>query len=129
MTNKIIIKIAGIVMLITGLGHLITHFLVQFSQNPHPELEATMATTFLEIGSKVSVLDLHNGFSLAMGILLAGFGIQILRSRKRIDLIFHSILAAIILLISFLYFPLFVVVLITASFGFLIISLFKSKEI
>ncbi|WP_196885268.1 LIC_13387 family protein [Aureivirga sp. CE67] len=129
MTNKTFQKIAGITMILTGSGHLITHFIFELSENPFPELRALMEGSISELGSNISVLDFHNGFSLTMGILLLAFGIHILRSKTKNDLLIQSILGGIILTIALLYFPEFVIALLSISFISLLISIFKTKEI
>lgn len=118
-------RIAGITMLVTGMGHTVTHFILQTSQHPHPKLELAMANSILKIGSEVSVLDFHNGFSLAMGTLLVGFGVSVLRSNDKTDLLIHIILSSLIVSISAFYFPIFVIVLTSITFVTLLIRLLR----
>jgi hypothetical protein len=125
MKSNILSKTAGITMLITGLGHTTTHFLLQFSQHPHPELEAMMKNAKLQIGAEISVHDFHNGFSLTMGVLLIGLGVQIFRTIDKKGLYINSILTGLIMAIAICYFPPFVMVLTAISFISLLINLLR----
>ncbi len=117
-------RIAGITMLITGVGHTSTHFILQTVEHPHPELELAMSKALLKIGSEISVLDFHNGFSLAMGTLLLAFGLHILRNSDKVGLWINSLIAGLMVGISLLYFPVFVVILTSISLVTLLISLY-----
>ncbi|MGJ8736341.1 LIC_13387 family protein [Zobellia laminariae] len=118
-------KIGGITMLITGLGHTTTHFILENSTHPHPELKHAMKNTLIKIGSEVSVLDFHNGFSLAMGLLLISFGVSILRNKDKTGLLINLAVAGLMVLISALYFPVFVLVLTSISFTSLLLRTLK----
>jgi uncharacterized membrane protein HdeD (DUF308 family) len=123
MENQLLKKIAGISMLITGIGHTTTHFILQNSTNPHSKLISQMAETVIKIGSEVSVLDFHNGFSTSMGILLMAFGITILRNNNKTSLWIHSVFSGFLLITSIFYFPAFVIILMSTTFVSLIINL------
>lgn len=118
-------KIAGIIMMITGTGHTATHFMFQLSPNPHPELERIMANTTVNIGKEISVLNFHNGFSIAMGVLLIALGFNIFRNSDKFGSSINLIFVGLIMSISIYYFPPFVMVLTALSFIFLSIRLFK----
>jgi len=122
MKNKKLSKTTGITILITGIGHTFTHFSMQFRPNPHQDLLNAMENTKLNFGTEVSVLDFQNGFSIAMGILLIGLGIHILRYFDKTGTYINLGLVGLMLITAFFHFPLFVIILLSISFISLLIS-------
>lgn len=128
MKNKKLSKTAGITILITGIGHTFTHFSMQFRPNPHQDLLDIMANTKLNFGTEISVLDFQNGFSIAMGILLIGLGIHILRYFDKTGTYINLGLIGLILTAAIFYFPLFVIILLSISFLSLLMSAFTYEN-
>ncbi|BDD03928.1 hypothetical protein AUTU_14110 [Aureibacter tunicatorum] len=114
-------------MIITGTGHTITHFVSQYSKNPYQSLLDKMAETKIASLANISVLDFHNGFSISMGILLIGVGIQILLAEKKTAQFMNLLTIGAIVLISVFYFPPFVIALTGISFICLFIHAIKYK--
>lgn len=129
MKNKKLSKAAGITILTTGIGHTFTHFSMQFrANNPHQELLDAMASTKLNFGNQISVLDFQNGFSITMGILLIGLGIHILRHYDKLSTYINLALVSLILISSIIHFPLFVIILLSISFTTLLISAIRYEN-
>ena len=125
MKSKTISKMAGITVLITGIGHTATHIFLQFLPNPYPELEKAMAASKVNFGGDISVLDFQNGFSLTMGVLLIGLGIHIFRNMDKTGLLINLFVTSAITGISICYFPPFVIILLSLSFLMIIVSLLR----
>jgi len=113
------INFAGICVLITGIGHTAIHLMMSIFGNHDPELVKVMTTTKINIINERSLLDYHNGFSLAMGVLIIGLGIQILQNKQlnsKPILLNHLIITGTISVISIIYFHPGAMALMTTSF-------------
>ncbi|MBX2801135.1 MAG: hypothetical protein KTR31_25870 [Myxococcales bacterium] len=121
-------RIAGAGMTAIGLGHTSTHLVVEWLPSPHPELRAAMAEALLTVGNEVSILQVHQGLSLAMGALLMGFGVQIARTRTKVDRALHTTLAGVVCALSMTFFPTFVAVLTTGVFLVLVGAMLRPGE-
>lgn len=129
MNSLIFQKVSGITMLITGVGHTSTHFILKNVQNPYPELESDMANSMLNVGSQtLSVLDFHDGFSIAMGLLLIALGLNIFINRNKQSIIINTVVCILMVIIALSHFPLFVIILTFISFLTISIRLVKYEN-
>lgn len=109
----------GICVLITGIGHTLTHLIMNLIHEPDKELEALMINTKVSLITERSVLDYHHGFSLAMGILLIGLGVQILLSgysNCKKELILHLSIVGLMAITSIIYFHPLAIAFMSTSF-------------
>jgi hypothetical protein len=118
-------KIGAWSFIITGLGHLSVFALMP----KNPELVTLFESIKMNFLGERTALDYHNGFSYAMGILLLGFGFQVLfnehfNASKSAQIVAFSIALCIFVVAAthFHYVAIALMALATIVFGLKLVS-------
>lgn len=121
------LKISGGLTLICGIGHTLTHIIMATTPSPSPDLMSLMQSTKVRILIERSVFDYHQGFSLAMGIMLIGLGLQIIIGSNKKGIKLNLVMVGLIALISIVYFHPIAIGLMSMSF-LLLLSHFSTTK-
>jgi hypothetical protein len=105
-SDHTLFKTGAIFYLILGAGHTIAHFILSFID---PDASAAIDNRLAEMSfsPRVSVLDIYEGLSLQMGVMVFFFGLLCLFIKKPSKKIFITTLltSALSVFICFIYLP------------------------
>ena len=75
---KILYKLASYCLIIIGIGHLCGHFFLAPDSSQTSLMMQSMRDYKINMLGIHSLLDFHEGFSMLMGFMILGFGLQTL---------------------------------------------------